>query len=66
LKALDETVTTMPGQRIVDEGNVMTSAGVAAGLDMALHIVEKLCGQSAARATAQYIEYIPQVPASPQ
>jgi transcriptional regulator GlxA family with amidase domain len=35
----------------------VTSAGVSAGIDGALHLVERLLGQSQARATARYMEY---------
>jgi len=42
--------------RVVDDG-VVTSAGVAAGIDMAFHMVEKLCGRAIAEETAHYIEY---------
>lgn len=43
--------------RFVDDGDVITSAGVAAGIDMALHLVERLCGRDVADETARYIEY---------
>lgn len=56
LAELDPTIKVIRDQRIVEDG-VITSAGVASGLDMALHLVRKLCGQAAAHATAQYIEY---------
>ena len=42
--------------RFVDDG-VMTSAGVASGMDLALHIVETLFGRVVADETARYIEY---------
>jgi len=42
--------------RFVDDG-VWTSAGVAAGIDLAFHIVETLCGRDVADDTARYIEY---------
>ena len=41
---------------MVDDG-VVTSAGVAAGMDMAFYMVEKLCGRAIAEETAHYIEY---------
>jgi transcriptional regulator GlxA family with amidase domain len=44
-------------ERYVDAGPVVTSAGVSAGIDMALHIVARLYGPSVARATALGIEY---------
>lgn len=43
--------------RFVDEGTVITSAGISAGIDMALHVVARLHGMDAARATARYMEY---------
>lgn len=43
--------------RWVDDGDVVSSAGVAAGIDMAFHVVERLCGKEVADETAYYIEY---------
>ena len=43
--------------RWVDEGAFITSAGVSAGIDMALHVVQRLFGREAAAATARHIEY---------
>ena len=43
--------------RVVDLGRVITSAGVSAGLDMTLHLIEKLLGREAALETARGIEY---------
>ena len=45
------------GVRFVDAGRVVTSAGIAAGIDMALHVVGRLLGSDEARATAAYMEY---------
>ena len=42
--------------RWVDDG-ILTSAGVAAGIDMAFHVVETLHGAAVAEETARYIEY---------
>jgi transcriptional regulator GlxA family with amidase domain len=50
-------VEMVEGQRYVDEGHIVTSAGVSAGIDMALHIVARLCGQEVAAATARTMEY---------
>src|SRR5262249_2163721 len=41
----------------VDEGAVVTSAGISAGIDMSLHLVERVCGRSVALATAPPMEY---------
>jgi len=42
---------------VVDEGRVLTSAGIAAGIDLALRIVVRCCGEAVARATARRMEY---------
>src|SRR5437867_4008253 len=44
------------GLRFVDDG-IITSAGVSAGIDMALHVVQQFCGASVAAETAHYMEY---------
>jgi putative intracellular protease/amidase/YHS domain-containing protein len=44
-------------QRVVDTGKVVTSAGVSAGIDGALHVVARLAGRSAAAEAARYMEY---------
>lgn len=43
--------------RFVDSGEIVTSAGVSAGIDMALHVVERLHGTPTAEQTARYMEY---------
>ncbi len=43
--------------RFVDNGRIITTAGVSAGIDGALHLVQKLLGYNAARKTAYYMEY---------
>jgi len=42
--------------RVVDDG-VITSAGVASGIDMSFYVVEQLHGRTVADETARYIEY---------
>jgi putative intracellular protease/amidase/YHS domain-containing protein len=44
-------------RRFVDNGKVVSSAGVSAGIDAALHVVDRLLGRPAARETARYMEY---------
>jgi transcriptional regulator GlxA family with amidase domain len=48
---IDETV------RFTDNGQVLTSAGISAGIDLSLHLVAKLHGESVATRTAHYMEY---------
>src|SRR3954453_7242158 len=49
--------TVLADTRIVDEGEVIPSAGVSAGIDMALPVVRRLHGDDVARATARDLEY---------
>ncbi|HLI51696.1 MAG TPA: DJ-1/PfpI family protein [Thermomicrobiaceae bacterium] len=51
------SVTMVEGERYVDAGHVVTSAGVSAGIDMSLYVVARLCGQAAAVWTARRMEY---------
>ncbi|MFB6849654.1 DJ-1/PfpI family protein [Streptomyces sp. NPDC056373] len=44
-------------QRWVDAGHIVTSAGVSAGIDMALHLVDRLEGTEMARTVAQVLDY---------
>ena len=44
-------------ERVVDAGEIVTSAGVSAGIDMALHVVARLHGAEVATATARQMEY---------
>jgi transcriptional regulator GlxA family with amidase domain len=43
--------------RFVDDGDLLTAGGVTSGLDLALHIVEKVAGASIAEQVAREIEY---------
>jgi transcriptional regulator GlxA family with amidase domain len=62
LLALDPTIEARPDDRFVDDGDVITAAGVSAGIDMALHLVARLDSVEAARATRRGIQYDPQPP----
>ncbi len=50
-------VTLAPEQRFVDNGQIITSAGLSSGIDAALHLVQKVSGLAAARTIAMHIEY---------
>jgi transcriptional regulator GlxA family with amidase domain len=50
-------VTVEDKLHVVEDGNVMTSAGISAGIDLALRVVARHCGESIARATARHMEY---------
>lgn len=56
LAAMGEGIAVDRTSRYVDDG-VITSGGVAAGIDMAFHMVERICGRDVANETARYIEY---------
>ena len=45
------------GRRFVDNGKIVTTAGVSAGIDGSLHVVARLLGRLTAEQTAQYMEY---------
>jgi transcriptional regulator GlxA family with amidase domain len=50
--------------RWVENGNIINSAGVSAGIDMALYFVSRLAGESAAKEVQRWIDYDPQPPYS--
>ncbi len=50
-------VTVESDQHVVEDGRVLTSAGISAGIDLALKVVARYCGEDIARATARHIEY---------
>lgn len=46
-----------PEKRWVDNGRIILSAGVSAGIDMSLYVISKLLGKAVADENAQYIQY---------
>ena len=50
------------GRRVVEEGKVITAAGVSSGIDMGLVLAEKIAGRDVAEAIQLGIEYDPQPP----
>jgi transcriptional regulator GlxA family with amidase domain len=61
--SLDRMAQTFPQIQVqreirwVDEGAVVTSAGISAGIDMSLHLVERIYGRELAEKTAYQMEY---------
>ena len=49
--------TVHADRRFVDNGRVICSAGIAAGIDMSLHVVARLFGEEVAARTARQMEY---------
>ncbi len=45
------------GVRYVDDGNLASAGGLACGIDLALHVVERYHGEEVARQTAYELEY---------
>ncbi|CAI7974226.1 MULTISPECIES: DJ-1/PfpI family protein [unclassified Parafrankia] len=62
LRELDPTLTARPDDRFVDDGDMVTSAGVSAGIDMALHLVARLQDVERARQVRRGIQYDPRPP----
>lgn len=62
LADLGHDVTARPNERFVDNGSVVTSAGVSAGIDMALHLVARLHSPERAREVRRYLQYDPEPP----
>jgi transcriptional regulator GlxA family with amidase domain len=50
------------GRRVVEQGKVITAAGVSAGIDMALVLAARIAGDDVARAIQLGIEYDPEPP----
>ena len=56
LKNIDQTITIVKNKRYVFD-KYYSSSGVSAGIDMSLHIIEKIYGNTIAKNTAKYMEY---------
>jgi transcriptional regulator GlxA family with amidase domain len=62
LSEIDPTIKIDVAARFVDDGDLLTSAGVSAGIDMALHLVGRLAGVERAREVRRGIQYDPHPP----
>ena len=62
LTEADPTIDVRLEDRFVDDGDVVTSAGVSAGIDLALHLVARLAGVERARQVRRGIQYDPAPP----
>jgi transcriptional regulator GlxA family with amidase domain len=62
LAELGNEIEVRPADRFVDAGEVVTAAGVSAGIDMALHLVARLHSPERAREVRRYIQYDPEPP----
>jgi transcriptional regulator GlxA family with amidase domain len=50
-------VTVKDGRRFIDNGRIVTTAGISAGIDGSLHLVARLLGRRVADQVARYMEY---------
>ena len=62
LGGLGADIEVRSDQRVVDDGDVVTAAGVSAGIDMALHLVGRFAGEERAKQVQKIIEYFPEPP----
>lgn len=62
LAALGTDVDVRADDRFVDDGQIVTAAGVSAGIDMALHLVARLHSPDRARQLRRHIQYDPDPP----
>jgi transcriptional regulator GlxA family with amidase domain len=57
LREIAPETKVSPEKRCVDNGRIVLSAGVSAGIDMSFHVVEKLQGKEVALESAKYMQY---------
>lgn len=57
LRAQFPQLDVREGVRWVDTGRIVSSAGISAGIDMSLHLVERLAGRELAERTARQMDY---------
>jgi transcriptional regulator GlxA family with amidase domain len=57
LEEIAPNTSVQRDRRIVDNGKIILSAGISAGIDMSLYVVAKLLGDDIAQETADYMEY---------
>jgi len=57
LRGMFPSLTVLETRRWIDEGTVVTSAGISAGIDMSLYLVQRLAGRELALGTARQMDY---------
>lgn len=62
LASLDRSIDVRDDERFVDDGDVITAAGVSAGIDMALHLIVRLHSRDRAKEVRRHIQYDPEPP----
>jgi transcriptional regulator GlxA family with amidase domain len=58
LRGMFPSLTVLENRRWIDEGDVVTSAGISAGIDMSLYLVQRLVGKELALRTARQMDYV--------
>jgi transcriptional regulator GlxA family with amidase domain len=62
LLEIDDSIQARREDRFVDEGDIITSAGISAGIDMALYLIVRLHSEERAREIKRRIQYEPDPP----
>jgi transcriptional regulator GlxA family with amidase domain len=62
LLAIDGSIQARRDERFVDDGEIVTAAGISAGIDMALHLIIRLQSADRAREIKRRIQYEPEPP----
>ena len=57
LREVAPDTEVIAGERYVDNGRIVTAAGISAGIDASLYVVGRLCGEAVSTRTAAYMEY---------
>jgi transcriptional regulator GlxA family with amidase domain len=57
LDDLNELITDVRDERVVDDGKVITAGGVTSGIDLSLHLVERIADETTAEHVAREMEY---------
>jgi transcriptional regulator GlxA family with amidase domain len=57
MQAMFPSVRVVKDQRWVDQGHIVTSGGISAGIDMSLHLVERLVSRQLATSTARQMDF---------
>jgi transcriptional regulator GlxA family with amidase domain len=57
LRASYPDLTVHESRRWIDEGSVVTSGGISAGIDMSLHLISRLHSSELAEKTARQMEF---------
>lgn len=50
-------VTVLENVKFIDQGSIISSAGISAGINMSFHVIQRLLGTEIAKETARHMEY---------